>query len=383
MAKTLKIGDRVVLDRERLNDLLETIRGLGYEIHAPTVSDGAIGIGPIESDRDLPMGWRDRQDAGTYRLERRNDEALFGYAVGPHSWKRLLFPPRRTLWQAEREGSRFHLLPMREETPRSALFGVRPCEMAAIGVQDRVFLSGPYRDADYARRRQSCLIVVVDCHEPGGACFCDSLGTGPEERADGWDLAMTELLQGHHRFLARAGSARGLEVLGKVAWREATPADLEAASKQAARAAKRMGRRMDPTGAKEILYESASDGHREEIAQRCLMCGNCTMACPTCFCVTVQDTTSLDGSIATRERTWDSCFSLEYSYIHGGSVRFSPYARYRHWMTHKLASWQDQFGTMGCVGCGRCIVWCPVGIDITEELEAFRANVHRKKEAAR
>lgn len=105
------------------------------------------------------------------------------------------------------------------------------------------------------------------------------------------------------------------------------------------------------------------------------------MACPTCFCTTVVDRTTLDGSRAERERIWDSCYSLEFSYIHGGSVRFSTYARYRHWMTHKLASWQDQFGTLGCVGCGRCIVWCPVGIDITEELETFRAKAATSQEA--
>lgn len=383
MAKTLRIGDHVVVDRERLNDLMASIRAMGYELHGPTISDGAIILGRIDSDADLPIGWRDRQDAGTYRLERREDEAVFGYAVGPHSWKRLLLPPRRTLWQAEREGSRFHLLPMRDEVPRYALFGVRPCEMAAIRVQDRVLTGGQYRDSDYARRREACFIVVADCHEPGGACFCASLGTGPSEAGAGWDLALTEVLLGHHRFLVRIGSERGLAAMKGVAWREATPADLDAAAKQADRAVRRMGRRMDASDAKEILYESASDGHWEEIAQRCLVCGNCTMVCPTCFCVNVRDTTSLDGNRAERERVWDSCFSLEYSYIHGGSVRFSPFARYRHWMTHKLASWQEQFGTLGCVGCGRCIVWCPVGIDITEELETFRANAGRKKEAAR
>jgi ferredoxin len=103
------------------------------------------------------------------------------------------------------------------------------------------------------------------------------------------------------------------------------------------------------------------------------------MACPTCFCTTVDDVTDLTGSQAVRSRRWDSCFSMDFSYIHGGSVRSSGASRYRQWLTHKLASWQDQFGASGCVGCGRCITWCPVGIDLTEEVEAIRQDAERRR----
>jgi Fe-S oxidoreductase len=96
------------------------------------------------------------------------------------------------------------------------------------------------------------------------------------------------------------------------------------------------------------------------------------MVCPTCFCATVEDATDLTGSATERRRVWDSCFSQEFSYIHGGSVRTSAGARYRQWITHKLATWHEQFGVSGCVGCGRCITWCPVGIDITAEARAVR-----------
>ena len=96
------------------------------------------------------------------------------------------------------------------------------------------------------------------------------------------------------------------------------------------------------------------------------------MVCPTCFCTTVEDHSDLAGETAERVRSWDSCFTLDFSYVHGGSVRTETQSRYRQWMTHKLASWIDQFGTSGCVGCGRCITWCPVGIDITEEAAAIR-----------
>ncbi|MBV8527642.1 MAG: 4Fe-4S dicluster domain-containing protein, partial [Candidatus Dormibacteraeota bacterium] len=106
-------------------------------------------------------------------------------------------------------------------------------------------------------------------------------------------------------------------------------------------------------------------------AQRCLACGNCTMQCPTCFCSDLVDEPDVVAGDA-RVRRWASCFEQDYSHIHGGSVRTSTRARYRQWLTHKLGTWWEQFGTSGCVGCGRCIAWCPVGIDITDEVRALR-----------
>ncbi|MBZ0254314.1 MAG: 4Fe-4S dicluster domain-containing protein, partial [Candidatus Methylomirabilis sp.] len=134
-----------------------------------------------------------------------------------------------------------------------------------------------------------------------------------------------------------------------------------------------MGRSLNTDGVKELLYANAEHPRWAETAERCLSCANCTMVCPTCFCSTVEDVSDLSGEAAERRRKWDSCFTMDFSYLVGGSVRGSGAARYRQWMTHKLGSWIDQFGTSGCVGCGRCIAWCPVGIDITEEAEALRA----------
>jgi sulfhydrogenase subunit beta (sulfur reductase) len=102
------------------------------------------------------------------------------------------------------------------------------------------------------------------------------------------------------------------------------------------------------------------------------------MVCPTCFCTSVEDSTDVDGDGVVRVQRWDSCFTVDYSYIHGGSVRSSDRSRYRQWMTHKLSTWFDQFGSSGCVGCGRCITWCPVGIDITEEVAAIRATEEQR-----
>jgi len=326
----------------------------------------------------LTVGPPDRQEAGSYRLERREDEARFGYAVGPHSWKKYLFPPRIRMWSASRNGNgapRVEEEPL-DETPL-AFIGVRACELHAIEIQDRVFVGGRYVDRDYAARRDGAFLVAVNCFEPGGTCFCTSMGTGPEVQS-GHDLALTELLAGEHRFLVAAGSDRGAEVLAELEGRPPREDDFTAAASSLELAEQRMGRTMETFDLRDLLARNLEHPRWDDVANRCLTCGNCTLACPTCFCSTVEDTTDLTGAEAERWRVWDTCFSVDYSYIHGGSIRPSGRSRYRQWMTHKLGTWHDQFGSSGCVGCGRCITWCPVGIDITEEVAAIRASDRRE-----
>jgi ferredoxin len=222
-------------------------------------------------------------------------------------------------------------------------------------------------------------IVAVNCHEPGGTCFCVSMGTGPAAQ-EGYDLVLSEILDGGHRLLAEAGTPRGAEVLAEVAdrvgvaGRRPEPADRAAGRAAVDGAAARMGRALDTTDLPALLAGNLEHPRWDEVADRCLTCGNCTMVCPTCFCTSVEDVTDLTGAQAERWRSWESCFSLEHSYVHGGNVRNSPRSRYRQWLTHKFGTWHDQFGTSGCVGCGRCITWCPVAIDVTEELAAIRVS---------
>jgi ferredoxin len=340
----------------------------------PLVENGAIVYGDVETAEDLPVGWTDVQEAATYRLERRDDEARFGYAVGPHSWKQFLFPPRVRQFRAERgtDGA-FEVEADEPDGTPLALLGVRACELKAIGIQDRVFLGGAYREPDYDARRGGLFVVAVNCFEPGGTCFCVSMDAGPHVR-DGYDLALTEILDGEHRFLVETGSERGAEVLRELPLRGAEPADLEAAAAAVDGAAERMGRTFDAGGLRDLLDGTLEHPRWDDVASRCLTCGNCTMVCPTCFCSTVEDVNDLDGNGAERHRVWDSCFSVDHSYIHGGSIRPSGRSRYRQWLTHKFGTWHDQFGESGCVGCGRCISWCPVGIDVTEELTALRTT---------
>jgi sulfhydrogenase subunit beta (sulfur reductase) len=365
------MADTRVIEPAALEALLGALRGRGYRVLGPTVGDGAIVYEELESAADLPIGWTDSQDGGHYRLERRDDEARFGYAVGPHSWKQFLLPPRLELWKARQNGDGG--LEVEEEsldeTPL-AFVGVRSCELHAIATQDRVFIGGRVVDRDYEARRDGTFIVAVNCFEPGGTCFCTSMGTGPRVDRE-HDLALTEILDGEHRLLVEAGSERGAEVLAELPGRDATGEDFEAATAAVDGAVHKMGRELDATDLHGLLRRNLEHPRWDDVAERCLTCGNCTMVCPTCFCTTVEDTTDLAGN-AERVRLWDSCYSVDYSYIHGGAIRPSGRSRYRQWLTHKFGTWHDQFGSSGCVGCGRCITWCPVGIDVTEELTAIR-----------
>jgi sulfhydrogenase subunit beta (sulfur reductase) len=368
-----RINVSAVVEPVALDDLIGALRRRGFRVLGPTVRDGAIVYDELERAADLPVGWTDRQEAGTYRLERREDDARFGYAVGPHSWKQFLFPARLRLWRAHTTGS----APVIEEEPVDetplAFIGVRACELNAIAIQDRVFTGGKFVDRDYAARRRGIFVVAVNCGEPAGTCFCVSMAAGPRVE-QGFDLALTEVLEGEHRFLVEAGSPAGEEVLAELSSRPAAEADVAAARAVVDSAAARMGRTMESADLRDLLADNLEHPRWDEVAERCLTCGNCTMVCPTCFCSSVEDTTDLAGAETARTRVWDTCFSLDYSYIHGGSVRASARSRYRQWLTHKLGTWHDQFDTSGCVGCGRCITWCPVGIDITEEVAALRGE---------
>jgi sulfhydrogenase subunit beta (sulfur reductase) len=364
------IEARGTLDRAGLDALLAELVRQGYQVVGPRVRDGAIVYDRIASLAELPRGTGDEQAPGRYRLVKRGDEALFGYAVGPHAWKRFLHPARERLFRVTREqgGMAVTAEPADE---RWAFLGVRPCELAAIGIQDRVFTGGAHVDARYAARRAAAFIISVQCAVAGGTCFCASMGTGPRA-AGGFDLALTELVDGEsHRFVVEVGSEAGARVLAAVRPHDTRPADVARCTEITREVTARMGRSLDTEGLHDALVTQAEHPRWQEVAQRCLTCANCTMSCPTCFCSTVEDTSDLSGTHAERWKRWDSCFTMDFTSLHGGSVRASPLSRYRQWLTHKLATWHDQFGSSGCVGCGRCITWCPVGIDLTEEARAI------------
>jgi sulfhydrogenase subunit beta (sulfur reductase) len=364
-----------LLERDRLDDLFGALERRGYELIGPTVRDGAIVYDDMRSSADLPAGYTDDQDGGTYRLRERDDEALFGYAVGPHSWKQFLHPPVQRLWRAERDADGGFTVDEGDPVEaKRAFIGVRSCDLHAIAHLDDALLKIPHPDPAYAARRENVFVVAVNCGESGGTCFCVSMKTGPRATF-GYDVALTEVLEdGRHCFVVEPGSEAGTALLAELDLAPAGEGEIAGANRAVEHAASQMGREMDTTDIKDLLYRNYEHPRWDDVADRCLTCGNCTMVCPTCFCTTVEDVTDLRGETAERVQKWDSCFTLDFTYVHGGSVRSTHKARYRQWMTHKLATWIDQFGTSGCVGCGRCITWCPVAIDITEEVAAIRES---------
>jgi sulfhydrogenase subunit beta (sulfur reductase) len=365
--------EHVVLEASQLGKLIAALLRRGYEVVGPTVRDGAIVYDRIRSPDELPAGWTDEQQPGHYHLIPREDRAFFGYAVGPQSWKKYLHPADVRLCSAARRGKTFQILNSEAQPKHQfAFLGVRACELAAIAVQDHVLLEDKYRDPTYEQRSTGKFIIAVQCIQAAATCFCASMGTGPRVTS-GFDLALTEVLGPKgHQFLVEPGSDHGAELLGELEVSPASEEDLQQMEVAVGEAASQQVRSIDTTRIKDLLYQSFEHPRWDNVAQRCLTCANCTMVCPTCFCTTVEDVSDVAGDHAERWRRWDSCFTLSFSYIHGGTIRTSAKARYRQWMTHKLASWIDQFGTSGCVGCGRCITWCPVGIDITEEARAIR-----------
>jgi ferredoxin len=364
------VGARAMLDVSALASLISLLKDRGYEVIGPTVRDGAVTCDIIEKIEDLPAGWGDEQSPGRYRLKKRADGALFGHNLGPQGWKRYLHPPELLMFEGTREDGAFRILGNAPPPPKRAFLGVRPCELAAIARHDRVFQSDRYLDPAYQARRKRALIIAVNCTTAAGTCFCTSMGTGPRAEA-GFDLALTELAD-RGLFVAEVGSEAGAELLGQLGRREPSAEETAAADALTSQTAASIERKLDTAGLKELLTESFESARWDEVAVRCLSCANCTLVCPTCFCTTVEDLTDVAGQHAERWRKWDSCFTDSFSYIHGGSVRLSVKSRYRQWLTHKLAYWVDQFGAFGCVGCGRCITWCPGKIDITEEVAAIR-----------
>jgi|Deesub1362B_J571_1020462.scaffolds.fasta_scaffold01336_2 ferredoxin len=369
MANTApNIGSQICISKDYLQPIFEALRKRNYRLIGPTLGEGAIVLDEIQETWDLPMGWTDQQQPGTYRLAQREDRSLFGYVVGPHSWKRYLYPPVQELLEVERRKDGISAQPIPQDVTRYAFIGVRPCDLSAIAIQDRVFMGGPHQDPHYRARRREVFILAVNCTRPGGTCFCVSLHTGPKAAA-GFDLSLTEL---EDVLLVEIGSEMGKEAISAVSWRPAGAFELQAARQLLAEAENHMGRKLDTHHLPDLLYQNLEHRRWDLLDKRCLSCGNCTQVCPTCFCSDMVEISDLRGQKAKRVRLWDSCFSLHFSHVHGGNIRPSIRSRYRQWLTHKLAFWFDQFGQIGCVGCGRCITWCPVGIDLTEETRAIQ-----------
>jgi NAD(P)H-flavin reductase/ferredoxin len=351
------------LPSDDLERLIDALRADGRTVIGPVVRGDAIVLDEILGAADLPAGRGVETGPGRYRLTRRNDGRRYDHVAGPMSPKRWTFPPRVPIRLERRTGTGVRFSNTDPHPAPVALIGVRACELAALHVQDRVLLDGHAIDADYRARRAATFIVAVECATPASTCFCTSMGTGPEATSD-FDLALTELDDG---YVVRTGSPAGAALVDGLDLAPADPSALDAAAGVVAGARAAMGTPLDMSRAPGLAAVPEHPGWAA-VAERCLGCTNCTLVCPTCFCTSVVQRSDLDGTSSTEERTWDSCFTDGFAKVAGGSFRPHGKDRYRQWLTHKFSTWWEQFGSSGCVGCGRCIAWCPVGIDVREEL---------------
>ncbi len=390
---SLEIGSFLIIAKSALQAVVDALAAEGYRTIMPRVAEGAVIYDDVRRVADLPIGMVDVQDGGFYRLRPSETAGYFDYVVGPHSLKRYLFPPSETVLEADKAEGRWRFSAPAPPSERLAVLGVRSCDLHALAIQDKVFLEGPYVDEGYRARREGLFLVAVNCRRAAATCFCHSMKTGPAVKG-GFDLALTEM---DDHFVVEIGSAAGGRIMATIS--DAAPCDAEQIEQARAvprrleqqmhagghgdRDPRREGdvesasdsprsRRLDTSGIRDLLVGALEHPRWDEVASRCLACANCTMVCPTCFCSTVEEVADLTDERVRRERSWASCFTAEHSQMSTGVVRQSTKARYRQWLVHKLATWIDQFDVSGCVGCGRCITWCPVGIDITEEVEAIR-----------
>ena len=359
------------LPRAGLQTLLDTLLDAGYRCIGPQLRDGAIVYDALAHAEQLPRGARDHQAPGSYRIETTDSSRHFTWANGPQALKPFLFAPRETLWRAERRDDHtIHFVETLNTSTPLAVIGARACDLAALRLQDQHFLEGLNADPFYRARRKNLFIVAVHCSHPADTCFCASTGDGPRAE-QGFDIALGELDDG---YLVQSGSDHGAAIVAKLNLSSATEAQLNQVGKEIEAAAKGQTRNLPSRNLREALFANLSHPRWEQVAERCLSCGNCTSVCPTCFCHSERDDAALGGENSEHVREWDSCFTQGHSYIHGVTLRDDTHKRYRQWLTHKLGSWHDQYGRSGCVGCGRCIAWCPVGIDITEEAGAICAG---------
>ncbi|MHC1744491.1 MAG: 4Fe-4S dicluster domain-containing protein [Syntrophobacteraceae bacterium] len=384
---------KAVLDARQLEALLARIQSDGFAVVGPTIRSDAIDYAVIESVNDLPYGWTEEHAPGSCRLVQAESRLAFQHTVGPTPWKRFLIPDDLVCWRASRTEEGFTIECPPSDNEKYAFWGIRSCDLHALAALDQIFLGKPllhppgtfravegaFPDPTYKERREDLLIVAFHCGWPGQTCFCTSLGTGPRA-SGGFDLAFLELtLEEEVLYVGETGSERGERLLSDLNADAPSALVIQAAEQAHDRAAHAVQRTLEADGLRDVLYRRIDAPRWQETARRCFTCGNCTLVCPTCFCSTLLDSTDLSGRAAERVRRWDSCFSVEFSYLHGGgSIRTSPASRYRHWIMHKLATWWDQFSVSGCVGCGRCITWCPAGIDITEEARILRESDRRQ-----
>ena len=365
----LTIDTTLAIKKEDLTTLISLLQKKGYKTIGPTIKENALVLTDVNKLEDFPIGYSTVQEKGSFRLKQNLNKQYFGFTTGHDSWKQFLFPPQCVLFDSSKDNGHWKETLEMEDDQKQAFIGVRPCDLAAITIQDNVFIRDDFTDPIYKAKRQNLLIISVSCSDPAPTCFCSSMGTGPKAET-GFDLNLIEL---DNLFLVEVGSDAGLSLMREIPWELASAYHLQTSNQINLDSQNSIQRKMeDLKNLPEMLINNLGSPMWEQISENCLNCGSCTQVCPTCFCWDMVDNTNLPGNKTERVRIWDSCFNPTYSAQAGGNIRATTMPRYRQWLTHKFSTWINQFGSLGCTGCGRCIVWCPAKIDITENISKLQ-----------
>ncbi|WP_367607106.1 4Fe-4S dicluster domain-containing protein [Legionella sp. W05-934-2] len=368
------------LPHDRIDDLIAVLKQHGYRVIGPQVRDGAIIYDELAMAKHLPWGWRDIQQPGSYQLKQLNTKRAFAFSVGTQGLKPFLFKPYETVWRVERDkAGKLTFFPFTAEEAPIAFFGARSCDLRALAIQDKVYIYNDYPDKTYQKRRESLFLIAVNCSYSSSNCFCLSAGGSPQVHEQA-DLILTEI---DHGFVIETASENGFNIISLLKLPQAEKQKLTHAKEEIEKAIVMQEKRIpkdNQSVLNDILFANLDHPQWDDVAARCLSCGNCTNSCPTCFCHTQVEKPDLDGQASTHERQWDSCFNAGHSYFARQVLRNDTKSRYKQWLTHKVGSWHDQFGCSGCVGCGRCIAWCPTGIDLTSELSAITGESNKRSD---
>ncbi|MBS7611619.1 4Fe-4S dicluster domain-containing protein [Candidatus Bathyarchaeota archaeon] len=327
-----------VAELNDLQRLLDEFTKHGYTVYGPIVKGKSWVFSKVSSIRELDL-----------------------------NYTRTILPPKKLLHPVKNRIFDFKLNDGFEvfescNVKNIVIFGIHPCDLRAIEKLDEFFSQHP-EDVCYEARRKRTLIVGLTCNAVDEKCFCNSLGTGPEA-STGFDILITQISDGF--FLVEVGSSKGLDILKTLDLAEAKPEHFEAKRKHIEHLKSSFTKTADFEGLATLAKDKLDHKIWVETAERCLSCGNCSMVCPVCYCFDLYDSLDLTLKEGVRIMELDSCQLLEYAEVAlGGNFRKERSQRLRHWLLCKFGAAGGSTYT-SCIGCGRCIVYCPANIDLTE-----------------
>jgi len=360
---------------EELTQIVAVLMAEGYTVIGPKDKKLALNLEKLSSPDELALGFVSEEKEGYYRLKPAKTLAIDA-AKPMNSPKYYTEKANQLLYTASQVNNQWEFKTAVVEPEPIAFFGLNACDVASLYILDLTFKQ-EFKDPVYEKNRQAVQFVVgVNCTHPGNNCFCSTYNTGPRLTYP-YDLGLTCLGE---TYLVEAGSQKGKEVLAKLKSEPASQAHLQQKETLLEKAKKQMSKAFNLKKACQVLADNYEHPYWDEPSERCLSCANCINVCPTCYCYQIYRRANLSADEVAVFRSLDACHHLEFAAVHGGNFRPRRVDRLRHWVNHKIFWTIEQYGVPGCVGCGRCITWCPTAIDITEPV--FRLGGREVKIAA-